>query len=298
LLRFTPSTSKWVLYNRSTPVEGEYATDVAIVSGKIAVCLNKKTGPGSAREIGTFLFDPKTEKWRELSVSTAWSLTAEEDMLWAGIFAKAGVHWWNLRTGDKGQYRVADGLLHDAVSAIAVDVDNDRLWFAMHGDHDKTTDDFHGGGVSVLNRKTGCWESFGEEAGLARSYCCDIAADGTNIWVVHWGEERGLSCYDIASRKWSKILKSANGVELGGVKIATEGDNIWIGQQQGLVQLDRHSHMAMCYTEKDGLPGYIVSGIAINEHGVWVGVYGYGGETRAGIVDFPRGRKVEQAFGS
>jgi hypothetical protein len=70
---------------------------------------------------------------------------------------------------------------------------------------------------------------------------------------------------------------------------AFEG-TVWIGQQRGLVRFDRTTHMATLYTEKDGLPGYIVSGIGVEEDAVWVSAYANSkeGVRSSGIVRIPR----------
>jgi hypothetical protein len=86
------------------------------------------------------------------------------------------------------------------------------------------------------------------------------------------------------------LRRRTNGIDLGGVVLAGERDTLWIGQQGALVRLDRTSRQATALREKDGLPGYIVSGIAIGEDAVWASVYAYGqdGVRSAGLVRIRR----------
>jgi hypothetical protein len=86
------------------------------------------------------------------------------------------------------------------------------------------------------------------------------------------------------------VRRSANGIDLGGVVLAGDAATLWIGQQGALVRLDRATRQATALREADGLPGYIVSAIAIGEDAVWASVYAYGrdGVRAAGLVRFPR----------
>jgi hypothetical protein len=72
--------------------------------------------------------------------------------------------------------------------------------------------------------------------------------------------------------------------------LAGDGATLWIGQQGALVRLDRRTRQATALREPDGLPGYIVSGLAIDEEAVWASVYAYArdGVRSAGLVRLPR----------
>ena len=86
------------------------------------------------------------------------------------------------------------------------------------------------------------------------------------------------------------LRRSANGVDLGGVVLAGEPVALWIGQQGALVRLDRATRQAKVLRETDGLPGYIVSGIATSADAVWASVYAYGADDvrSARLVRVPR----------
>ena len=104
--------------------------------------------------------------------------------------------------------------------------------------------------------------------------------DDDEVFVAHWDEERGLSRIDRRTGRVEVLRRSANGIDLGGVVLAGDRETLWIGQQGALVRLDRASRQAKVLRETDGLPGYIVSGIAIGEDAVWASVYAYGAGRR------------------
>jgi hypothetical protein len=215
-----------------------------------------------------------------------WDLFWDGSRLWVGRADGAEAHGLD---GSVERFTPNDsGLLHKDVHAIRVW--KDTVWFAMLGDHVKEKNDFVGGGVSFLNRLTGEWRSYTTREGMARNYSCDIAVDDRRVFVAHWDEEKGLSLFDRKTERWSALVKSENGVELGGVVLANDENTLWIGQQRGLVKLDKETRRATLYRELEGMPGYIVSGIAIDRDAVWVSAYSYGTpEFRsAGVVRIPR----------
>lgn len=162
--------------------------------------------------------------------------------------------------------------------------------FAALGGWVKDKKDFEGGGVTLWDRRSNQFRSYREQDGLARGYSSDVFLDDDEVFVAHWDEERGLSRIDRRTGRVEVVRKSVNGIDLGGVVLAGDRDTLWIGQQGALVRLDRASRQAKALREVDGLPGYIVSAIAIGEDAVWASVYSYGqdGVRSAGLVRFPR----------
>jgi hypothetical protein len=86
------------------------------------------------------------------------------------------------------------------------------------------------------------------------------------------------------------VEHSAEGTQIGGVVLAGEPEALWIGQQGALVRLDRRTRRATVLRERDGLPGTIVSGLAIGPDAVWAAVYARDGAgvRSAGLVRLPR----------
>jgi ligand-binding sensor domain-containing protein len=251
----------------------------------VAVSVALTTRPGYATGHGAWLWAGSTRSWRKLPVRgdpLAW----DGERLWLG---NPGLEVLDLATREVTTYRAGSSRLpHDAVAAVVVNPT--EAWVALRGDYVTETKDFRDGGVARLESASGRWTSFGASDGLARSYCCDVAADVREVWVAHWEEEIGLSVLDRASGRWRKVATSANGLDVGGVCLALDGDTLWVGQQGGLVRLDRRTLAATVLHETDGLPGYIVSAVEVGADAVWASVYAYGvgGVRDSGLVRIPR----------
>jgi ligand-binding sensor domain-containing protein len=228
------------------------------------------TGPHRVASRGIHRFDPSHWIWKPLMTGFIWDLHWDGESLWAGT--ASGVEKRNLAGELMARLTPENsGLLHEDVHATRRW--GDDVWFAMLGDYQKETGDFIGGGVSRLNLATGEWQSFRPRDGLMRAYSCDLAVDDREVWVAHWDEETGLSRLDLATGTWIPVRQSSNGIEIGGVVLENDGETLWIGQQRGLVELDKKTLRAQLYTENEGLPGYIISGIAITDDAVWVSAY-------------------------
>jgi WD40 repeat protein len=286
LLKHEPRTGRWTLYGRNTGIPGELIYEPKVIKGGIAVNLANRTGPGTVASAGLYLFNPEEESWSRLT-NSGWDLHWDGKNLWNGT--GNGVQLRHIESGKDIHYdRKNSGLIHNVVHDI--EVSNQSVWFATLGDYIKEKDDFDGGGVSRLDLTTGEWDSYSIGDGLARSYCCDLTLDNREVWVAHWHENRGLSVMDLKTRRWTKILKSVNGVDVGGVHLAIDGGALWIGQQRGVVKLDRATRQAVHYTDREGLPGHIVGGITVGRDAVWATAYTYTGQNRyaSGIIKFKR----------
>ena len=287
LLRYRPGKDFAELFNAGTGLPGERITALAVDGGRVAFDLARMTGPHASAGLGVFRLDPARPRWRRV-LGGAWDLRWDGAVLWAALGGELDAR------GEPGgpirRYRPdADGPRHGSVSCLVVSPA--EAWCGMFGDYDRTAENFRGGGVSRLDRRSGAWTHYTTADGLARDYTCSLAADGREVWAAHWDEERGLSRYDRASGRWSAVARAAGGEAVGGTRLALDGPAVWVGQQGGLVRLDRASLKATVYREADGLPGYIVGGIAVGPDGVWVSAYAYdgqGGVRSAGLVRFPR----------
>ncbi len=287
LLRYRPDRDFAELFNAQSGLPGERITALAVDGGRVAFDLARMTGPGTCTGLGVFRLDPERPRWRRV-LGGAWDLQWDGAILWAALGGELDSR------GEPGgpvrQYRPdRDGPLHGSVSCLAVSPA--EVWCGMFGDYDRTTDNFQGGGVSRLDRRTGAWAHYTTADGLARDYTCSLAADGREVWAAHWDEARGLSRYDCAAGRWSAVPRGAGGEAIGGTRLALDGPVVWAGQQGGLVRMERDSLKATVYREADGLPGYIIGGIAVAPDGVWVSAYSYdgqGGIRSAGLAFIPR----------
>lgn len=287
LLQYEPSSGRWTLYGANADIPGVRTGPIAVAGTRVVADTHVYTGPHSVASRGVHVLDPRVRSWGRLMEGFVWDLHWNGERLWIGT--GNGVQVWDLDRGRIEHHTPENsGLLHDDVHAVAVS--GHDVWFAVLGDHVREINDFKGGGVSRLDQHTGRWRSWSVKDGLARAYTCDLAVGESEVWVAHWDEEVGLSRFDRRTETWTKVRQSANGIELGGVRLALDGKTLWIGQQRGLVRFEADTGQATLYTEKDGLPGYIVSGINVQGDAVWAASYASGanGVRRAGIVRIPK----------
>jgi len=288
LLRHDPRSGSWRQWDETSGLPGERLDQIAVVGGRVIVDASRSTGPGTALGLGVFAFEVAGHTWTPTKVSgQVWDLWGDGATLWVGT--GSGAEADALETGHVRRFtRAAGELVNDNVRAVRRH--RETVAFAALGDWWKEKKDFIGGGVTLWERARNRFSSYTIGHGLARGYSCDVFLDDDEVFVAHWDEERGLSRIDRRTGRVEVVRRSANGIDLGGVVLAGERETLWIGQQGALVRLDRRSRQATALRERDGLPGTIVSGIAIGEDAVWVSAYAYGqgGIRSAGLVRFER----------
>lgn len=259
---------------------------------------------------GLISFNPTTGRWflldREhgLPGDTAYGIELDQDKLLLDIY-----NWSEKRSlSNAGRYHFRDdeltatrvtrirakaaGILFPETKVISRGVSDilkleGSTWFTYRGTQNKGEEKFLDGGVALKPTDGSPVTEFTTADGLASSYCNSIAAtsDGA-VWVSHWHEELGLSRFDENQGSWEVIVKSKNGIELGGVSIHSYEAFIFVAQQRGLVVYDTESGLAILIEEEDGLPGYIVTDVQFTSHdSAWVSAYSYGqgGQKSAGL---------------
>lgn len=289
LMRHALGSATWTLFGDRAGVPYPMVMDMAAMGGDLLLDLCEPTRPGCCTGRGVWRFSPSRRACDEIGAAREWdsSIIGEGEQEWVEVDGNLFAH--DPSGGLPKRYAMEkSGVLQGDVSAIARA--GEAVWFASYGSYVEETKGFAGGGVSRFDLATKEWRGFTERDGLARSYCSDLAADAREVWTAHWDEERGLSVFDVATEKWSAVVKSANGIEVGGPRLVLTPEAVWIGQQRGLVRLDRATREAKAWHEKDGLPGYIVSGLAVAPDAIWIAVYAYGngGVRSAGVVRVPR----------
>jgi len=289
LLRHDPRTGSWRQWDATAGLAGERLDQIALVGGTLVADSATPSGPHSVLGLGVIGFDVARRSWSTVDVKGfVWDLWGDGGSLWAGT--GSGAEHRELETGRVRRFtRAAGELVNDEVHAVRRH--GETVAFAASGDYVAATKDFRGGGLTLWDRRRDGFRSYTIADGLARGYSCDVFLDDDEVWVAHWDEERGLSRIDRRTGRVEAIARSANGLEIGGVVLAAERRTLWIGQQGALVKLDRQSRLATALREQDGLPGYIVSAIALGEGAVWASFYSYGqdGVRSAGLARFPEG---------
>ncbi len=144
------------------------------------------------------------------------------------------------------------------------------------------------GGVYRLRPVSKRGRLFTPNDGISHGYCYALArTDDGKIWVTHWEEERGISVLEKGQSRWKVIKKSREGIELGGVRVESEGRYLFITQHGGLVIYDTVSEHAYRVDQPSGMPGYVVSHLYVDQNrNLWVTAYtfGRGGQTKAGVI--------------
>ncbi len=282
VIRHDPADGSFALYGNNTGIPGAYVSNIALMGGRLAVQLGSFGFPNSVMGLGTFLFDPNEKTWKLFQLGGG-ELMWDGERLWREIDAIDPV------SKEIERFPVGEGGLLDG-SVSAVERHGDVVFFALRGHYIQEKEDFEGGGVSRLKLSTGEWRSYRRADGLARDYSAALSVEAEEVWVVHWEEEMGISRLDRLRDRWTSLRQSANHIELGGTNVESDDGTVFIGQQGGLVVLDENTLRAKAYRERDGLPGYIVSALALGRDFVWAGAYSYGNPRirSSGLVRLPR----------
>lgn len=262
LIEFNPVSERWFLYNESTGLPGDTVRDLTLDKGRMFLKIMNWTGRNSLDTAGNYWFDVEENR-----------------------FQKSRKTINQVRAGGSFTPKNSDALSHNIAHVMHY---QGKIWLTSYEFKPSKTSK---GGVVALKPLTKSGRQFTTRDGLAHSYCYDITASENNsVWVTHWEEERGLSVLYNHAQRWKNIIKSRNGIELGGVRIAAVDHYILIGQQRALVIYDRKSELAFSLDESYGLPGYIVSDIMVDEQNIWVSAYGYSGSgsDRGGLVKIAR----------
>lgn len=286
LIRHSIGNSRWEMYGKIEGFPGDLANSITFWNGLLYFDTSIKNihEKGYMYLTGNGVYTLNTSNFDLVKFisSKNQDVKAYGGMLYNGAYH--GIEVRDLKTGEKSVFRSSNSdYTHFNYNTVLVD--GPKIWITSLGEYERETKDFKGGGVTVLSRDDGKGNSYSAADGLAHSYCYDIVKVGKNIWVSHWDEERGLSLFDHKSSQWKVIRTSDNGVEVGGVHLAALGNKLLIGQQGALVVLDTETLHAKKYTEEDGLPGYIVTGIAVKENTAWISLWGEGRKgKRSGVA--------------
>ena len=262
LFEFNPDSERWFLYNKSTGLPGDSVRDLALDNDRLFVEIRDWTGKNSLGVARRYWFDVENNQFKK-------SRKTIDQVKAGGSFTT--------KNSDALSDNIANVLHYQG-----------KVWFTSY---EFKRSKINKGGVVALRPLTKSGRQYTTRDGLAHAYCYDITASENNsVWVTHWEEERGLSVLHGHGRRWENIIKSRNGLELGGVHIAAVDHYILIGQQRALVIYDRQSELAFSLDEAYGLPGYIVSDIMVDDEFIWVSAYGYTtrGSDRGGLVKIAR----------
>ena len=273
LLKVLTKEGQVEVFGPSEGLPGDYVSEVECWPSGVVVSVTEKIGRGGARGLGIFLFTPEKSEWRRVATGSQSFLLWDNEKLWSAPLHGGGVQWRFIPEGREWAYTTDNsGLLHSRVSAMCMAAGS--AWFAHTGTNVKNGE-FRGGGISRLSleAKPDQWRTYTEQDGLALAYSCAVAGDEREVWAVHWEEEKGVSVLDVEKNEWTALKHSANGLDIGGTSVDLDSKFVWIGQQGGLIRMGRSDHMAIRVTDRNGLPGYLVSDVRVTPNGTWVSVW-------------------------
>ena len=212
-------------------------------------------------------------------------LTMTEDntgRLWVGSYTD-GCGWVDPVSG---KYHRASFSYGNAQSVFDLRIDYlGRLWVGTLGDgvkcydieHDKLTE------YKSVQSKNDC---------VANNYILEMhmSPDGKRLYV---GTTIGLSCIDIPSGSWTKVLGTNKLFDRESINCIcqTSNEEVWIGTAKGICNFNLKTHAIQRYGTKDGLPDCHVSAIEQDNQGIlWI-------STSNGLCRFnPRDKKIKNFF--
>jgi hypothetical protein len=291
LVRYQPEKDRWTRI-ALPPQTGASGVPYVVAAGKrLAVGLWHYPKAGQAVPKGAWWYEPGAGRWQRIAAKDALvPLHWDGAQLWLRHGRKIQRH--DPVSGSTREYSDKDHAALKTVTVGSMLVSGHEAWFCTRGTQDPKTKQFNGGGVLRLHLQSGNWRHYTHTDGLGHDYCAAIAADTDNIWVAHGEEKKGVSRFHRKEYRWEALPQALNAAVIGGVKLASEQERLWIGQQRGLAWYDKHTRNGFTYTEKHGLPGDITGGLTPGRDAIWAGLYALGdrsfhGVRSAGLVRLP-----------
>ena len=190
------------------------------------------------------------------------SVTCEKDnIFWVSFSSSEKLGVFRYDGADWKRFTTSDGLINNAVNAIAVDLSNSK-WFGTSA------------GISRYDDLT--WSSFATTATGDSIGSVNVLASGTGdmIWA---GTNRGLLKYDGSA--WTRLGTTDGLVDSTVISLAVNSKGVvWAGTPNGLSRYDGKTWKT--FTTADGLPSNRVQALAADHNDViWIG-------TDAGLVSY------------
>jgi len=260
LIEFDLESEQWLLYEQASGLPGELVEDLEIIDGRILLDIRYWENGSLSDPVPYWLANGNYIKTnRDVKESRA-----------GGRF--------NSKSSSLKHWNYNDALKFGGYT-----------WLSSSGRYNNNTGVFEGGGVYKLRAISKRGKYFGLEEGLAHEYCYTLThTSNESLWVSHYEVKRGLSVLHKGASNWSAVTHSNDGVELGGIDIVGLDHLLFIGQRGALVIYDTLSGYAYLLDESDGLPGYIVTDIHIDDDkNIWVSAYSSHakkGQTSTGVM--------------
>lgn len=165
-------------------------------------------------------------------------------------------------------YTDADGLPSKAVNDVLTV--GRQVWFATRD------------GIAVYSPDVDGLRAFGEKDGLASGDVAELFQVADDLWCR---TEAGLSRFRVQQRVFTNFSKA----ELKGEQVrvfTVDGQDVWIGTENGLVRFDANSDSIVPFLQQSSLPGKSVLGVETSQEYLFI-------TTDAGIVQY---NKLNSSF--
>jgi ligand-binding sensor domain-containing protein len=155
------------------------------------------------------------------------SMLLEGDVLWVGT--SGGVVRYDVKSGQFKLYDIASGLLSNGIFHVS----------RVRG---KLAVGTYGGGLSILDEKTGKWETYNIPEGLGDAFVYDVLeAKNGDVWIATWSGVNRIRGGDLRDlKKWElhTVESTAGGLINDWVYGLAEGKDgiIWLATEGGLVR--------------------------------------------------------------
>lgn len=277
LVRYDLTSKQWLLVSPPAGVEQGVAYQLAVnAAGQLAIEYLVWTEKDRLNSAGIYLFDDQKKQWFKIQAMGSSDIQWRDHELW--VLSRSGISIYDIDAGKAWDIQKDLPALYRRSRLSRLITGDYDSWIAVTGRPIARTEKFEKGGVIRLQLPEIRWKTYTYEAGLAQDAVADIAGDYHQIVAVHGQADSGLSLLDVRQDIWRTQMLSANDVPLGGRLVAQDEENIWLAHSAGLTRLQRDNNQAWQYTSEDGLPGNVISGMAVVESGLWVAAFDYSGD--------------------
>ena len=152
---------------------------------------------------------------------------ADGDVMWVGT--SGGVIRYNIKTDDYKLYDTRNGLLANGV--LHLGMMDDQIVIGTYG-----------GGMSLLDKKTGNWRTYNIPQGLGDAFVYDaLKADNGDIWIATWSGANRIRGGNLDDRsKWDlfTVENTNGGLHNDWVYALAMGKNgeVWLATEGGLAR--------------------------------------------------------------
>jgi ligand-binding sensor domain-containing protein len=184
-------------------------------------------------------------------------LEATDDGLWVGTIA--GVNLLELKGGNRDSLNLRGLPKGERLSNLHMyDIkrDTNYVWLATEL------------GILLRSNMGGAWQSFLIPDGQLSGVVTAIETWDKEVWFA---SPRGVLLFELEGEKSTVYIPPGTIPERGIIKLAVNGDRVFMGTNIGLYELDKKSGVFIHFTSQDGLLDDQVQTLALDGDYIWCG---------------------------